>query len=100
MIDLEPAAYGTHSLRRTKIVIAHHSIPDGPEPNLWLDRLEAFAKFNGVSFDRANGGARALGERLPILSPEVEADLLRAAGFFDPQLFYAALTLRGWVARV
>lgn len=81
------------------LVVAHHSIPEGPERNLWLDRLEAFANTNGVSFDRANGGARALGERLPILSPDAEAELLRAAGFIDPQLFYAALTYRGWVAR-
>lgn len=80
-------------------VVAHHSIPDGPERNLWLDRLEAFAKTNGVSFDRTKGGARTLGERLPILSPEAEADLLRAAGFVGPRLFYAALTYRGWVAR-
>ncbi|MDY6923495.1 MAG: class I SAM-dependent methyltransferase [Pseudomonadota bacterium] len=80
-------------------VVAHHSIPDGPERNLWLDRLEAFANTNGVSFDRTNGGARALGERLPIMSPEAEADLLRAAGFVDPRMFYAALTYRGWVSR-
>lgn len=80
-------------------VMAHHSIPDRPERNLWLDRLEAFGNTNGVSFDTTNGGARALGERLPILSPEAEADLLRAAGFVDPQLFYAALTYRGWVSR-
>lgn len=80
-------------------VMAHHSLPDGPERNRWLDRLEAFGNTNGVSFDRTNGGARVLGERLPILSPEAEADLLRAAGFVDPQLFYAALTYRGWVSR-
>ena len=80
-------------------VVAHHSIPDGPERNLWLDRLESFAKTNGVSFDRTIGGARVLGDRLPILSPEAEADLLRAAGFVEPQLFYVALTYRGWVAR-
>lgn len=80
-------------------VVAHHSIPEGQERNLWLDRLEAFANTNGISFDKTNGGARTLGERLPILSPEAESDLLRAAGFVDPQLFYAALTYRGWVSR-
>ncbi|WP_122465035.1 class I SAM-dependent methyltransferase [Brevundimonas lutea] len=85
--------------RGAAFVIAHHSIPDGPERNLWLDRLEAFANTNGVSFDKTNGGARTLGERLPILSPEAESDLLRAAGFVHPQLFYAALTYRGWVSR-
>jgi len=81
------------------LVIAHHSLPDGKERDLWLDRFAAFAADNGVSFDKARGGARALGDQLPILSPESEVDLLLAAGFVDPQLFYAALTFRGWVAR-
>lgn len=99
----ERVALLMHIRRRLKpgaaFVVAHHSIPDGPDRNLWLDRLEAFANTNGVAFDKTNGGARTLGERLPILSPEAESDLLRAAGFVDPQLFYAALTYRGWVAR-
>lgn len=81
------------------LVVAHHSIPEGQARNLWLDRLEAFANTNGISFDKTNGGARTLGKRLPILSPGAESDLLRAAGFVDPQLFYAALTYRGWVSR-
>ena len=80
-------------------VVAHHSLPDGPARELWLDRFAAFAADNGVDFDKASGGARVLGEQLPILTPEVEVDLLRAAGFVDPQLFYAAFTFRGWVAR-
>lgn len=99
----ERVALLTDIRRRLKpgaaFVVAHHSIPDGPDRNLWLDRLEAFASTNGISFDKTNGGARTLGERLPILSPQAESDLLRAAGFVDPQLFYAALTYRGWVAR-
>ena len=80
-------------------VVAHHSLPDGPARGVWLDRFAAFATDNGVDLDKASGGARALGERLPILTPDVEIDLLRAAGFADPQLFYAAFTFRGWVAR-
>ncbi len=78
---------------------AHHSVAEGAGRNLWLDRFGSFAADNGVAFDAANGGARILGDRLPILSPEADAELLRAAGFDDPQLFYAALTFRGWVAR-
>ncbi|MBI2260524.1 MAG: class I SAM-dependent methyltransferase [Caulobacterales bacterium] len=80
-------------------VVAHHSLPDGPARGVWLDRFAAFAADNGVDFDKASGGARALGDRLPILTPETEVDLLCAAGFADPQLFYAAFTFRGWVAR-
>ncbi|MNS09802.1 hypothetical protein D3C72_413000 [compost metagenome] len=79
-------------------VVAHHSLPEGPDRHLWLDRFAAFAADNGVAFDQAKAGARALGENLPILSPEAEVDLLRAAGFVNPQLFYAAFSFRGWVA--
>lgn len=78
------------------LVTAHHSLPEGSERNTWLDRFAAFAATNGV--EQLNGGARALGDQLPILSPEREVDLLRAAGFDNPQLFYAAFTFRGWVA--
>jgi tRNA (cmo5U34)-methyltransferase len=79
-------------------VVAHHSVPEGEPRNLWFDRFGAFAADNGVAFDAASGGARVIGERLPILSPEAEIDVLHAAGFTDPQLFYAAFTFRGWVA--
>ncbi|WP_296583275.1 class I SAM-dependent methyltransferase [Xanthobacter sp.] len=72
--------------------------PDGPARDLWFDRFGAFAAGNGVAFDPQSGGARVVGARLPILSPEEEVDILRTAGFTDPQLFYAALTFRGWVA--
>lgn len=80
------------------LVVAHHSLPEGPERGLWLDRFAAFAADNGVAFDQAKGGARAMGETLPILSPDAEVEVLRAAGFVHPRLFYAAFTFRGWVA--
>ena len=81
------------------LVVAHHSVAEAPARDRWLDRFAAFASDNGVEFDKAKGGARALGDQLPILAPEAEVDLLKAAGFVDPQLFYAAFTFRGWVAR-
>jgi tRNA (cmo5U34)-methyltransferase len=73
-------------------------VPDGAERDLWFDRFGAFAADNGVAVQHGAGGPRTLGRRLPILAPEVEVDHLRAAGFSDPQLFYAAFTFRGWVA--
>lgn len=82
-----------------QFVVAHHSTPDGSARDLWFDRFGAFAASNGVAIGPLSGGARVIGDRLPILSPEVEVDILSAAGFTDPQLFYAALTFRGWVAR-
>jgi len=39
-----------------------------------------------------------IGKRLPILSPEQDEELLRAAGFGGVSLFYAGFAFRGWVA--
>lgn len=80
-------------------VCAHHSLAAGRERDVWLDRFAAFGAENGVAFDVGRGGARALGQQLPILPPETEVQHLLEAGFSDPQLFYAAFTFRGWVAR-
>jgi hypothetical protein len=47
-----------------------------------------------------NGGNRARFHcpSTPALSPEEDEASLRAAGFSDVRLFYAAFTFRGWVA--
>lgn len=88
--------------RRLKLgaafVVAHHSLPRGRGRDAWLDRYAAFGAENGLAFDAAPGGARALGQQLPILPPETELEHLLEAGFSDPQLFYAAFTFRGWIA--
>src|SRR5690606_30591736 len=42
-------------------VVAHHSLPEGPARDRWLDRFAAFAADKGVDFEKASGGARALG---------------------------------------
>lgn len=81
------------------LVTAHHSMPQGRQRDTWLDRFAAFGVENGVDFDAARGGARVLGDQLPIVSPETEVEHLLQAGFRDPQLFYAAFSFRGWTAR-
>jgi tRNA (cmo5U34)-methyltransferase len=78
-------------------VVAHHSVSEGTMRDRWLERFAAFAADNGVALDQASVGAKTIGERLPILSPDAEVDLLQSAGFSNPQLFYAAFTFRGWV---
>jgi tRNA (cmo5U34)-methyltransferase len=40
----------------------------------------------------------AIATRLPLLSPEQDAALLREAGFDNVELFYAGFTFKGWVA--
>jgi tRNA (cmo5U34)-methyltransferase len=81
-----------------RLVVAHHSVPGGDARGVWLDRFGAFAASSGVDASQARQNARALGDRLPILTPDEDEALLRAAGFSDVGLFYAAFTFRGWVA--
>lgn len=80
-------------------VVAHHSFPRGVgEKVLWLERYAAFATASGLPAAQARRAAAAIGERLPVLSPEEDEALLREAGFRDVALFYAGFTFKGWVA--
>lgn len=77
-------------------VTAHHTATDG-HAEVWLARSAAFA--GGTSYDRRNAAisAKAMSERLPLLSSVEEEECFRAAGFKTPALFYAAFSFRGWV---
>ena len=80
------------------LVVAHHSY--APEESLhWLRRSAAFASVSGVVGEQDEAGITAMAAKLPALSPEDDVALLSAAGFVDVELFYAALSFRGWVAR-
>ncbi len=82
------------------IVVAHHSFPsEDPVGDRWLARNAAFAVASGVPVAQAEGSITAIKERLPVLSPQQDADLLGEAGFADRELFYSAFTFKGWVAR-
>ncbi len=79
-------------------VAAHFSFPqEGGEKAKWLARYAAFAAASGMSEENAQTAAAAIGERLPILSPEQDEALLREAGFVGVEMFYAGFTFRGWV---
>jgi tRNA (cmo5U34)-methyltransferase len=81
------------------LVVAHPSFPQGDaEKAKWLARYAAFAVASGVPAVNAERAIAAIGERLPVLSPEQDEALLRDAGFADVALFYAGFTFRGWVA--
>lgn len=80
-------------------VVVHHSFPqEGGAGDLWLRRNAALLVSAGIPAAQADAGVRAMKERLPALSPAEDEALLRAAGFGEVQLFYAAFTFRGWVA--
>lgn len=81
------------------LVVAHHSFSsEGPDPDKWLKRNAAYGIASGVPAAQAEGSISALRERLPVLSPQQDADLLREAGYVDIELFYCAFTFKGWVA--
>ena len=73
--------------------MAHFSFPQqGGEKAKWLARFAAFAAASGMSEENAQTAAAAIGERLPILSPERDEAMLREAGFDGVEMFYAGFT--------
>lgn len=81
------------------LVVAHHSFPnEGPDQDKWLKRNAAFAVASGVPAAQAESSIAAIKERLPVLSPQQDADLLSAAGFTNIDLFHCGFTFKGWVA--
>jgi tRNA (cmo5U34)-methyltransferase len=79
------------------LVIAHHTSPDG-NPEAWLARSATFADQTVSNTQKSANSAKAMAERLPLLTPAEEEALLLEAGFIEPKLFYAAFSFRGWVA--
>ncbi|CDI11804.1 class I SAM-dependent methyltransferase [Agrobacterium pusense] len=77
-------------------VAAHHTDVDG-QAQLWLARSAAFAASPNADPGQAAASAKAMAERLPLLSQDREEACFREAGFRLPSLFYAALSFRGWV---
>ena len=104
-----PVAERLHTLRELRrrlkpgapLVVAHHSFPQGErEKARWLGRYAAFAVSSGIPPSNMRNAIDAIGARLPLLSPEQDAALLREAGFEAVELFYAGFTFKGWVAYV
>jgi tRNA (cmo5U34)-methyltransferase len=79
------------------LVIAHHA-PPGTDAVRWMARSAAFGDRTGFDLARATATGTMMADRLPLLDPGAEEDLLREAGFSGVALFYAAFSFRGWVA--
>ena len=80
------------------LVFVEHSAC-GPDPLRWMTRSVAFGDRDGPDWSKTEATGRMMTERLTLLSPAEEEELLREAGFSDIALFYAAFSFRGWVAR-
>lgn len=77
-------------------IVAHHSFPP-QRRDAWLARNAAFITAAGVPAAQARDGMQAMRDKLPVLDPQADEAILRDAGFTDIELFYAALTFKGWV---
>lgn len=80
-----------------RLVVAHHAPPRGDAAR-WMACSAAFGEVAHRDPASASTAGRMMTERLPLLAPAEDEDLLRAAGFKDVALFYAAFSFRGWVA--
>lgn len=80
------------------LVIVEHSAL-GPNPERWMTLSAAFRDREDLDWAKARATGRMMIERLSLLTPAEDEDLLREAGFGDVALFYAALSFRGWVTR-
>jgi tRNA (cmo5U34)-methyltransferase len=84
----------------TPLVVVHSSFPqDEPARTRWLARYAAFAVAQGADPAQTEQARAAVAASLALLTPEDDEACLREAGFGDVELFYAAFTWRGWVAR-
>ena len=80
-----------------RLVVAHHCAPDDAAER-WMARAVAFGQEAGSPDSDVQAMGRLMAQRLPLLTPSAEEELLREAGFAEVELFYAALSFRGWVA--
>ena len=81
-------------------VVMHLSF-DQTEParSLWLQRYVAYAVASGVEPAKARTAADTIGAQVPVLSPDRDEALMRAAGFSEIDVFYTGLAFRGWLMR-
>jgi tRNA (cmo5U34)-methyltransferase len=80
-------------------VAAHASFPQGAgERDVWLDRYAAYPVAMGADAAEVGKFRAAVAGGLNSLSPEQDEAILRDGGFAKVDLFYAALSWRGWIA--
>jgi tRNA (cmo5U34)-methyltransferase len=82
------------------LVVAHSSFPqEEPARARWLSRYAAYAVASGADPAQVEQARAAVSASLVLLTPQEDEECLRAAGFSDVEMFYAAFTWRGWTAR-
>lgn len=80
-------------------VAAHCSFPQDENRTRWLSRYEAYAVASGADPEMAGKARAAVAKSVHTFEPQRDGDILRRGGFRDVDLFYAAFTWRGWIAK-
>jgi tRNA (cmo5U34)-methyltransferase len=70
----------------------------GTDPERWLARSVTFSQREGIESGEAAAKAAMMKQRLGLHTPDETRAILSEAGFRDLDMFYAAFSLRGWVA--
>jgi tRNA (cmo5U34)-methyltransferase len=80
------------------LVAAHSSFPQTEnERDAWLRRYREFAVASGADPEMADNARTAVAETIPLLDPDADEAVFRAAGLQNVTMFYAAFTWRGWI---
>jgi tRNA (cmo5U34)-methyltransferase len=72
--------------------------PAAPGYERWMDRYSQFARDCGVDAEMVAKARASVEASGTMVSAAREEELLREAGFRDIELFYTALSWRGWIA--
>jgi len=79
------------------VVVEHTAI--GQKPTQWMGLSAAFRDRDGPDWEKAFEAGAVMAKHLSLMTQAETEALLRDAGFGEMELFYAALSFRGWVAR-
>jgi tRNA (cmo5U34)-methyltransferase len=80
-------------------IAVHLSFPQSePERSKWIARHVAYGLANVADPTKVESARQAIGTRLSILSPDDEVAMMQEAGFSNVSLFYAGLSIKGWLA--
>lgn len=79
-------------------ILVHFSFSQNePERTRWMVRHISYSQSKKSDPSKRDISIQTMQERLTILEPNKDEDMLREAGFTDVELFYTGLALKGWV---
>lgn len=82
-------------------IAVHCSFPQSStERDACLSRYKEFAISSGADPEMAENARTTIANTMPLLDPDEDEAILRAAGLENITMFYSAFTWRGWIGYV